>query len=783
MTVEEMRAIMRRRVVPEDLVVQNIVEYLMDESAQLPKLSAFAFLNRIHDLGMSAKDFTVLLEGCGAPQSAVEKIKANPAMSLNNLVLTLENSGLTSDDYSEMLYTARMVFEQTQTTADALERAASENSEEDEERTVSELFDDIPEETGKATEEDTEESVSEEKTSVGGTMPEDNKYDTETELSEKETEADEDADVAEEHVPENKAEENADILDDTSTLIISIDPKKLKKGSAERSLNPESLFDDDADERSEDDEKDKSGVSDEEIDEKANDEAEDTESPSEGHEKLDETKDDESDHDSKKGGYNKPALIISAVGACVLLLLCAYFTFFGKTDPFVKKIGYAEDNDAIFAEVYDSYNAGNMGGEKAQSYFAGEKLFGNILVSQSDLGIVSDGDFVYICSEKKLEAYDDKDISSAAKAEILPPENTEFVDLFQNGDSVIAVFSGKECGFMNIKKGYVNFTVHQDGELCDFSATENEISFGSVYVPHYTHTFNSSDVNEYIPRVGKDEKTALSAGNILLGEASGCSYAVWGKYSLADGSTLAARAALGDPVYAGASGMCAMNFTDKSGAALGKIVSLSEEPVVKETEAIFAAAECADMFAALGNQNIKLFDAQLEEKSILNNLPALPDKMKFSGKVLLLGKEDGVFSAISCANIDAPTVLETTKENGVVFGDSAVTFKTDSQIEASLLHLENGEVKQTGSFSKSLSESELSTLEIGGAETAAFGEGVCAFAFKYFDGVSIVSQCIMFGKDNSERTLYDDRTGYTAVFSFDGSIYAVSSKGLETVFE
>ncbi len=773
MTVEEMRAIMRRRVVPEDLVVQNIVEYLMDESAQLPKLSAFAFLNRIHDLGMSAKDFTVLLEGCGAPQSAVDKIKANPAMSLNNLVLTLENSGLTSDDYSDMLYTARMVFEQTLTSADILRQAENDNDDEDEEPTVSELFDDVPEESEKT--DNAEESVSEEKTSVDETT--DEKTDIEAKVSEEKT-------SVEEQLPENKAEENSELAGDTSTLIISIDPKKLKKGSAEKSLSVESLFDGDADEKSKDDEEDKSNVSDEEIDEKTNDEAEDTESPSENHEELVETKEGE----SKKGGYNKPALIISAVGAAVLLLLCAFFTFFGdkifKNSTSKNKFSYAENNDAIFAEVYDSYTAGNMGGDRAQPYFAGEKLFGNMLISQSDFGIVSDGDFVYICSKDKIAAYDDKDISSAAKAEILPPENTKFVDLFQNGDSVIAVFTGKECGFMNIKKGYVNFTVRQDGELCDFSANENEISFGSVYVPHYTHTFNSSDVDQYIPRVGRDEKAALSAGNILLGKASGCSYAVWGKYSLADGSTLAARAALGDPVYAGASGVCALNFKDKDGNILGKIVYLSEEPVVKETkEAIFAAAECADMFAALGNQNITLFDAQFEEKTEPTELPALPDRMKFGGKVLLLGKEDGVFSAINCANIDAPVVLETTKENGVVLGDSAVVFKTDTKLEASLFHLENGEAKQTGSFSKSLSESELSTLEVGGAETAAFSEGVCAFAFRYFDGVSIVSQCVMFGKNNSERTLYDDRTGYTAVFNLDGSIFAVSSKGLETVFE
>ncbi len=766
---------MRRRVVPEDLVVQNIVDYLMDESAQLPKLSAFAFLNRIHDLGMSAKDFTVLLEGCGAPQSVVDKIRANPAMSLNNLVLTLENSELTSDDYSDMLYTARMVFEQTKTTVDVLKRKEEENSKEP---TVSELFDDVPEET--------EETASEEIISVSVEADDNNGED---ELSEKEAVADE----TEEPSGENESDETPDVLEDTSTLIISIDPKKLKRGSVEKSLSPESIFDDNIDEKSENDEEDKTDVSDEEDEQSEDDEEDKTDvsneginekadgkdSPSDNNEETSETEED----DGKKGVYNKPALIISAVGAVVLLVLCAYFTFFGNADAFIKKTGYAEDNDDIFAEVRDSYTAGNMGGEKAQAYFAGEKLFGNILVSQSDFSIISDGDFVYSYSQEKLEAYNDKNINSANKTEIFPPENTAFVDMFQHGDSVIAVFSGRECGFMNIKKGNVEFTVRQDGELCDFLVNENEISFGSVYVPRYTHNFTSSDVNEYIPRVGKNEKTALSAENILLGKTSGCSYAVWGKYSLTDGSTVLAKAALGDPVYAGTDGTCAMNATDKDQNALGRIVRLSEEPIVKETEVIAAAAGCTDVFAALENGKIKFYDAQLEEKSVQENLIELPDKMKFSGKVLLLGKEDGVFSSTDCANIDAPALLETTKENGVVLGDNAVIFKIDSQLKAELLRLENDEVKHTGSFAKSLSESELSTLELGGAEAAAFGDGVCAFAFRYFDGVSVVSKCVMFGKNSSERTLYDDRTGYTAVFNLGGKIFAVSSKGLETVFE
>ena len=95
MTCEEMRAEMRRKVVPENVIPQNIIEYLMDDTAELPELDAFTFLNRLRALGIGSADFQYLLEACDAPAACVEKVKRNPAMNLQNLILTLESSGLT----------------------------------------------------------------------------------------------------------------------------------------------------------------------------------------------------------------------------------------------------------------------------------------------------------------------------------------------------------------------------------------------------------------------------------------------------------------------------------------------------------------------------------------------------------------------------------------------------------------------------------------------------------------------------------------------------------------
>lgn len=115
MTIDEMRDKMREKVVPEEVVPQNIINCLIDEDAEPPKLDAFTFLTRLRALGIGSADFLNLLEGCGAPESVVEKIRQNPAMNLQGLILTLDNSELTSEDYTRMMLVARQVWERTLT--------------------------------------------------------------------------------------------------------------------------------------------------------------------------------------------------------------------------------------------------------------------------------------------------------------------------------------------------------------------------------------------------------------------------------------------------------------------------------------------------------------------------------------------------------------------------------------------------------------------------------------------------------------------------------------------
>ncbi len=106
---------MTEKVIPESVMPQNIPAVLMDENAQIPELDAFTFLNRVRALGIGSADFLYLLKGCGAPEEAVRRIEENPAMNLQSLVVTLESSGLTAQDYTRMLYTARQIWERTLT--------------------------------------------------------------------------------------------------------------------------------------------------------------------------------------------------------------------------------------------------------------------------------------------------------------------------------------------------------------------------------------------------------------------------------------------------------------------------------------------------------------------------------------------------------------------------------------------------------------------------------------------------------------------------------------------
>ena len=884
MTFEEMRAEMRRKVVPENVIPQNITEYLMDDSAELPELDAFTFLNRLRSLGIGSADFLYLLEACNAPAQCVERIKRNPAMNLQNLILTLENSGLTAKDYTVMLYTARQIWERTLTirlekTEDAAEEIGYvENEPEEEEirvpeavgkqrdisefevpeaeaaeaeaaeKEVPEVFDydeeadedfDEPSlaevlrqvrlldkgesgETAKTASQKAPEkaeivsaeepqAAEEPAHDVGGLTSDfskifdiikESKQSAHEEISDNEAEAE--SDYSEE-AEEVSAEEPASVQTETMsvTRILAGMQKDAPKTAAQKSV-----FDDDEDEAPAEDEAELSADEDYSYDEQSENgetapliEIDQTlftkdrpkvtrkeERDEEDFEDYDEEDENSSEKPEKpRGKYHIKALAAGAVGAAALAVLAVFAVKFGTGK--MPEMKFAENNDELFAKVFESYMPEDerfIGGGNICEYTDGCGIFGELLINKNGGMNFSDGNNIYSVSSDKIscEKFNGEILDTAEF--ILPPAKTSILTAFEQDGALYCVFSGSEkgkaneCGYMKIKDGTVLFTVRQDGTLSDFSLDGGKISLGSVYVPRYSKSFSADDTDVYLPRLGKDEKKPLTAENVALSGTKGCSFAVCAEYTLESGENVGAKAVLGDPVSAGADYKAAFNGKADDGE-YGLLVSFKDGITAKKCEKITAAAFGKDFAVTLEGENANLRAGDFTAKSALSNFAEKAENLKISGSSLLVGNKDGYFAAFDCSDAAQPSALKLTKTNGIVSGDYAAVFSVEGGLEITL-YKQNGEKADViGKYTKTFTEDELKTLVLKGSETTAFTADSCGAAFEYFDGVSVVSQYVVFGRTEGSKTLYDDKTGFTRAFASDGRIYAVCSKGFDCV--
>lgn len=865
MTFEEMRAEMRRKVIPENVIPQNITEYLMDDSAELPELDAFTFLNRLRSLGIGSADFQYLLEACNAPAQCVEKIKRNPAMNLQNLILTLESSGLTAKDYTVMLYTARQIWERTLTirlekTEDAAEEIEDiEDIEEEEIR--------IPEAVGKQREEpvvpaeETDENEDFDEPSLAEVLRQVRLFDSDNAktAAQKAPEEPKIAHIEEPEDTEEPAREVGGLTSDFSKIfdIIKENKHSAHEETAETDIPAESDYTEETEEVSAEepafaqtetmsvtkilagmqknasekppvrdifDDEDEEAAEDDEVEE---DEAEisadedysyDEQSDGSGTApliKIDQTlftkdrlkitreeeRDDEDEYDDEdaenedypekpskpSGKYHVKALVAGAVGAAALAALAVFAGNFGTGKT--SEMKFAENNDELFAKVFESYMPEDerfIGGGNICEYSDSCGIFGELLINRNGGMNFSDEKNVYCVTSENISCEKfDGEILDTAKF-ILPPAKTSILTAFEQDGALYCVFSGSEtgkeneCGYMKIKDGTVLFTVRQDGVLSDFSLDGGKISLGSVYVPRYSKSFSADDTDVYLPRVGKNEKKPLTAENVALSGTKGCSFAVCAEYTLDSGENVGAKAVLGDPVSAGADYKAAFNGKTDDGE-YGLLVSFKDGITAKKCEKITAAAFGKDFAVTLEGENANLRTADFTVKCALSNLAEKAENLKISGNSLLVGNKDGYFAAFDCGDISQPTALKLTKTSGIVSGDYAAVFSVDGGLEITL-YKQNGEKADViGKYTKTFTEDELKTLVLKGAETTAFAADSCGAAFEYFDGVSVVSQYVVFGRTEGSKTLYDDKTGFTRAFAAGGKIYAVSSKGFDCV--
>ena len=858
---------MRRKVVPENVIPQNIIEYLMDDSAELPELDAFTFLNRLRALGIGSADFQYLLEACDAPAACVEKVKRNPAMNLQNLILTLESSGLSSQDYTIMLYTARQIWEQTLTirlekTTEAADEVDEETEENPEQIPVEEIAQAVPEENEQDDDEEDFDEPSlaevleqvrllEKEMSYSGDDEDEPEKLPEIAPEEPETPSIEKAEISYDEEPEHSSRDVDGLTSDFSKVFDIIkENKKAEREEAQNASAPNDEYEESeepvaksvgtlptgtlsvtkilagmqksapeneetGDEDGYEDEEEIDEISAEEAEINPDEDYEDenfdntsslvqidrnlfsktakqvpAKEPDDEDEPLDEEDDDDyEDELSRKirrtpKKYNVKALVAGAIGAAALTVLSVAAGTISKKTP---DIVFAEKNEDIFSRIFSSYSTEIIGGDTICEYSDSCEIFGDLLINKNGGMSFSDDKTVYTVTSEKIssERFDGEVLDSAEYIE--PPTKTAFVTAFQQDGALYCVFSGdnnekgeKECGYMKIKDGTTLFTVRQDGILSDFSLDDGKISLGSVYVPKYTRNFSAEDAEVYLPRLGKNDKTPLTAENIALSGTDGCSFAVCAQYTLENGENTAAKAVLGNPVSASADFRAALNGKTED-KEYGLLVNFKDTLSARRCEKISAAAFGEGFAVTLEGENANLRAADFTAKCELSNLSEKAQKLKIMDKNLLVGNGDGFFSAFDCSNIDEPSAVKLTKTNGIVSGDNAAVFSIDGGLTITYYKNEGETAKILGEYKKSFSDDELKTLVLKVTETTAFADDSCGAAFEYFDGVSVVSQYVVFGKNEGEKTLYDDRTGFTRAFSSGGKIYAVSSKGFDCV--
>lgn len=864
MTVDEMRKIMRGKVVPEEVVPQNVINCIIDEEAEPTKPDAFSFLMRLRSLGIGSADFLNLLIGCGAPDNVVEKIKNNPAMNLQGLVLTLENSELSTDDYTRMLLTARQVWERTLTLRiekaqkisrefeheeysnyeDNVDNAkeinppideVSDNEAEDtdlnydedlQELSFTAVFEKINKEMLDGTlsgnyserEELSEEPAAQDDEEGGFVHKEENGFDFEESGFVREEEGgfiheeesrfvheeeggfvheEEDGFVHEEeggfvheeesgfvHEEESEFAPEVDyipeepVVRENTELSFSMAFDKIKAEKQVEFSQPKNIgskFEEPA-------------LSENSVESEIKTARQSKSADSGKRVELPDILGQESHEKEKKktwGAYHKKAIIAAAAGAVALICAAVVIGLY-----FVKgsaaKLHFAKDNIEIFNKIYVAYEKSYSGGELASGF--GEDhhtIFGDMLISGNDekrcFGNFSIGSEIYTISEENITVSVVKDGTLTALEDLTPPENARFVAAFDNDGELFALFSGKQSGYIKIADGKADYTVYQDGILTDYDFTNGAIKLGTVYTPVFTHSFGTSDEDVYLPKTGAGVVKPISPSKIIISQSEGYSYGVSAEYSVQNGEMTNVCAVIGDLVAASADGRFALN--GESGILLkAGDDDLSTTKTGKLTRAAFGKNGCA--LSEKDVENVTLYDENLKAASALSGITEEIGGMWFDGNVLTInGKTDSLLR-VDCADFSKPQPMTLRSENGIVAGNSAITFEvTEKAVVATRYDLENGSAKKISEFSKELPAEQLATVAFDDPKTVVMSGAKSGFSYKYFDGVSVVSEYVLFESGSEPRTVsvFDDKTGFTAAFINGGVVSAVCAGGTKVL--
>lgn len=792
MTVSKLREYMLEKVIPEKVMPQNIESILLsDGETELPDLDAFTFLNRLRALGIGSADFLYLLKGCGAPAHAIEQIERDPAMNLQSLIVTLDGSGLKSQDYTRMLYTARQLWERTLTMRlDELQAEKRTAAQEDDLQDNSAQDGDLREYSFDS---GTDAAPAEE-------IDDNSAENAEFEVDSAETNADYAAEIpaADEGAVDEMVLENAETSAEThadDTDFSADNGEEIEQFAGEENVsdiesseeniateyNSEIHAADDADPQlninarvfTETTQFLKADAYDE-LESEIEDETP-TETATDDAENCEIARDEiaPQPRSSHKNTWHKSALVAAAVGAACV---CAAAAWAELTDfSAMSRVHFAQDSGELFAQIYNSYTNGIIGGENAIDYAApSAALFGNTLVESIEgCAAVTNGDMVYFQSESALNVYSQNNDELSLYGEITPPDGAHFISLCEENGAIYALFSGEIGGAMRIDNGEEVFIAAQDGVLTDISFEQDEIHIGTIYVPPFSQSFTAQETEQYLPSAGG---TLIDPTSVLLCGQDGCAYAVAGSYSAENGALSSVVSIIGDPIFACADGTAALAAEGGS-----VIVQPLQQPIISYTGRITAWAREGKLFAfaeqttdpanETGSAEITriyLRDSSFSALSAFENLAETPLSLTLSDGILLAQGDSGVILCANCADPTEPALISTEKKNGVIFGGRALYCEITS---GGILIKVIDSTKTLASFDKALSAAELDTLKFGSAECAfASGADLYGMAYSYFDGVSIVSEYAIFGSKITIKTLYDDKIGFTAA-AYTDSVY------------
>jgi len=821
LTVSQIRSYMAEKVIPESVMPQNISVCLMDEEDRvLPEMDAFTFLNRVRALGIGSADFLYLLKGCGAPEEAIEKIENNPAMNLQNLIVTLDSSGLTSQDYTRMLYTARQVWERTLTMR--MEKKQLDKFRENQDPATVML----------------------------------DKADLPTELiAQEQALQDDDPDTV--FIPHGTKEDHADDFDeDQPTALLSAGSYNVEKPVyTARQLADDDAHDDyDADDEdeaqpdiltarqlSEDEQPDEEPLdefiarqlSDVEEDEEEEDDEERPDILTARQLSADEHPDiltarqkpkkeyiGRSDYDAfydedKPVARHTGKIIASAVGAALLLGLNTTMVIFDvdKQTEAAPTAYYAADNAAVFAEIHSAYTSGALGGGSALAYTdQRSEVFGHLLIQQPEqleqLGVYNVGSRAFAAEPDCITVYEAVNDTATEVFTIQPPEGAQFLEMIEGADSLTAVYADADsAGIISYNSdGQVLYTSEQCGTLTDVYIYMDAVSLGTVYTPPFTQSFTVEQTEFYLPQftVGGAASVMLPT-EVILSRSTGCSYAVYGCYSLADGSLRQRAAALGDPVFSGAEQFLAVMKDDAGYTLLCK--GTEERPVITAQTASLLACDIGDTFVFELSEDAQPYDSTLKIKreqaltataestetgttvylrgldlaplSAITNINGTVTALRMHGGILYILGESGVLMAVDISDASKPVILELTAADGIINGDSALCSSISGTMVKLTLYRRDEQtqaVTEAGSTSKIVTLAEGTEATMCSANTFYIGDQRYGAAFSYFDGVSRISEYALFGRTKATHPLFD-KGSFVCAADLDGALYLIYENG------